>query len=933
MLCENCHKKQAVVHLMMMVNDKPSDKWLCEDCASELLPPGMGTRGSAMSPEKALNFLRHLLGGGDKNTAKKAKEGFSMGATEVLELAASKALDCGSEHIGSEHILAGLLESNGCLGLEIIKHLHENVEEIKQELDSWMDKSPKKGTTVPQYSQRAQQVLEEAANLSKELHHDYVGSEQILWGLLAAGDGVAYRVLHKFGITGAIVGDMIRALDERRKAVPGRRMQQPPLEKKDDVLEVLAGYGRNLNEEAQHGRIDPVIGRDVEVERIIQILCRRTKNNPVIIGEAGVGKTAVAEALAIKIVHGEVPEFLQDKIVFSLELGMLVAGAKYRGEFEERMKQILELLRSDNRIILFIDELHTIIGAGSAEGSIDAANIIKPALARGELQIIGATTSDEYRKHIEKDAALERRFQPVLVNAPSVESTISMLQGLRKRYEKFHKLQITLEAVQAAAELSDRYITDRNLPDKAIDLMDEACARLRMKLYKKSAPARKLREELEYVQLEKEEAVEKQDYEEAAKLRDKENELQKQLAVALAEAAQTMPVMAEDVAEVVASWTGIPLAKLTESESAKLLELDQRLGKRVIGQGEAVEAVSRAVRRARAGFKDKNRPVGSFLFLGPTGVGKTELAKALAQELFGDERAMLRFDMSEYMEKHTTARLIGAPPGYVGYDEGGQLTDAVRRKPYCVVLLDEIEKAHPDVFNLLLQIMEDGRLTDGQGRTVDFRNAVIIMTSNAGAQRLSMTKPLGFAASAEGEIANRKEQVLGEIKHLFRPEFLNRVDEILVFNPLGRVQLEKIADNLLAELNERMSANGLSIELMPSARELLLKEGSDSKYGARPLRRALRKLVEDPVSDLFLAGRFCKGDKLLAEVDLGDSKKLQFHTALEGERFLLEIPVKATVTVDKVRAEDASAPHDQVIGCDQEAEPQPVIVQGGSSNG
>ena len=933
MLCENCHKKQAVVHLMMMVNDKPSDKWLCEDCASELLPPGMGTRGSAMSPEKALNFLRHLLGGGDKNTAKKAKEGFSMGATEVLELAASKALDCGSEHIGSEHILAGLLESNGCLGLEIIKHLHENIEEIKQELDSWMDKSPKKGTTVPQYSQRAQQVLEEAANLSKELHHDYVGSEQILWGLLAAGDGVAYRVLHKFGITGAIVGDMIRALDERRKAVPGRRMQQPPLEKKDDVLKVLAGYGRNLNEEAQHGRIDPVIGRDVEVERIIQILCRRTKNNPVIIGEAGVGKTAVAEALAIKIVHGEVPEFLQDKIVFSLELGMLVAGAKYRGEFEERMKQILELLRSDNRIILFIDELHTIIGAGSAEGSIDAANIIKPALARGELQIIGATTSDEYRKHIEKDAALERRFQPVLVNAPSVESTISMLQGLRKRYEKFHKLQITLEAVQAAAELSDRYITDRNLPDKAIDLMDEACARLRMKLYKKSAPARKLREELEYVQLEKEEAVEKQDYEEAAKLRDKENELQKQLAVALAEAAQTMPVMAEDVAEVVASWTGIPLAKLTESESAKLLELDQRLGKRVIGQGEAVEAVSRAVRRARAGFKDKNRPVGSFLFLGPTGVGKTELAKALAQELFGDERAMLRFDMSEYMEKHTTARLIGAPPGYVGYDEGGQLTDAVRRKPYCVVLLDEIEKAHPDVFNLLLQIMEDGRLTDGQGRTVDFRNAVIIMTSNAGAQRLSMTKPLGFAASAEGEIANRKEQVLGEIKHLFRPEFLNRVDEILVFNPLGRVQLEKIADNLLAELNERMSANGLSIELMPSARELLLKEGSDSKYGARPLRRALRKLVEDPVSDLFLAGRFCKGDKLLAEVDLGDSKKLQFHTALEGERFLLEIPVKATVTVDKVRAEDAYAPHDQVIGCDQEAEPQPVIVQGGSSNG
>ncbi|MGM9568745.1 MAG: AAA family ATPase [Phascolarctobacterium sp.] len=908
MLCQNCHKKTAVVHLVMMINDKPSDKWLCEDCASEFLPPGMGTRGSAMSPEKALNLLRHLFSkgmGGEDAPKQKAKEGFSIGATKVLEVATSKALDCGSENIGSEHLLAGLLECEGCLGYDIIKHLHENVEEIKKELESWMEKGNKKGTTVPQYSQRAQKVLEEAAHFASELKHDYVGSEQILWGLLAAGDGIAYRVLTKFGIKGALVSDMIRAVDERRKAVPGRRIQQPPLEKKEDVLEVLKSYGRNLNDEAQHGRIDPVIGREVEVERIIQILCRRTKNNPVIIGEAGVGKTAVAEALATKIVHGEVPEFLQKKIIFSLELGMLVAGAKYRGEFEERMKQILELLRTDERIILFIDELHTIIGAGSAEGSIDAANIIKPALARGELQIIGATTSDEYRKHIEKDAALERRFQPVLVGAPNVESSIKMLTGLAKRYEKFHKLEILPEAVQAAVELSDRYITDRNLPDKAIDLMDEACARLRIKLYKKSAPARKLQEELEFVQLEKDEAVSKQDFEEAAKLRDEELALQTQLTEALIEASKTSPVSAEDVAEVVASWTGIPLAKLTESESAKLLELDGRLSKRVIGQNEAVQAVSKAVRRARAGFKDKNRPVGSFLFLGPTGVGKTELAKALARELFGDERAMLRFDMSEYMEKHTTARLIGAPPGYVGYDEGGQLTDAVRRKPYCVVLLDEIEKAHPDVFNLLLQIMEDGRLTDGQGRTVDFRNAVIIMTSNAGAQRLAMTKPLGFAASATSELAGRKEQVLGEIKHLFRPEFLNRVDEILVFNPLGIEQLERIADNLIAELNERMAANGLSIELMPSARELLLKEGSDSKYGARPLRRALRKLVEDPVSDLFLAGKFRKGDKLLAEA-LPSSKELIFHTALEGAQFLMEIPVHAKVSVEQVAPEAQS---------------------------
>ena len=684
MLCQNCHKKTAVMHLIMMVNDQPSDKWLCEDCASDFLPPGMGMRGSTISPEKALNLLKNLLGGGSGSEAappKKGKDGFSSGAAKVLELAASKALDCGSEHIGSEHILAGLLACEGCLGYDIIKHLHENVEEIKQELDSWMDKGSKKGTTVPQYSQRAQQALEEAARLSRELQHDYVGSEQILWGLLAAGDGMAHRVLTKFGIKGAVVGDMIRAMDERRKSVPGRRIQQPPLEKKEDVLEVLKSYGRNLNDEAKHGRIDPVIGREVEVERIIQILCRRTKNNPVIIGEAGVGKTAVAEALATKIVRGEVPEFLQNKLIFSLELGMLVAGAKYRGEFEERMKQILELLRKDTRVILFIDELHTIIGAGSAEGSIDAANIIKPALARGELQIIGATTSDEYRKHIEKDAALERRFQPVLVNAPNVENSIKMLTGLAKRYEKFHNLEILPEAVQAAVELSDRYITDRNLPDKAIDLLDEACARLRIKLYKKSAPARKLREELEFVQLEKEEAVSKQDFEEAAKLRTEELELQTKLTEALIEAAKTSPVSSEDVAEVVAAWTGIPLAKLTESESAKLLELDARLTKRVIGQDEAVQAVSKAVRRARAGFKDKNRPVGSFLFLGPTGVGKTELAKALAQELFGDERAMLRFDMSEYMEKHTTARLIGAPPGYVGYDEGGQLTDSVRRKP------------------------------------------------------------------------------------------------------------------------------------------------------------------------------------------------------------------------------------------------------------
>lgn len=888
MLCENCHKKQAIMHMVCLMGDKQVDKWLCEDCATEFLPTGLGLGPANVTPEQALNFFKELMQEQGRPRKKVTKEGFTAAAAQVLQLAANKALDCGSEHIGTEHILAGLLAADACSGQKILRRLHDNLADIAKELESWLDKGAKK-SALPQYSQRAKMVLEQAAAQAQMRRQNYVGSEQLLLGLLAAGDGIACQVLRKFGITLESVQKIVDSLDEQRKSVPGRSYRQTKETKGSDVLEVLSGYGRNLNSDAANGRIDPVIGREQEVERLIQILCRRTKNNPVIIGEAGVGKTAVAEALAQKIVKGEVPEFLQHKIVFSLEIGMLVAGAKYRGEFEDRMKEILQLLREDKRIILFVDELHTIIGAGSAEGSIDAANIIKPALARGELQIIGATTIDEYRKHIEKDAALERRFQPVLVNVPSAADSEKMLLGLRKHYEDFHKLQITPEAVKAAVTLSDRYITDRNLPDKAIDLMDEACARLRIKLYKRSEPARKLQEELEYTQLEKEEAVDKQDYEEAAKLRDKENALQKQLAAALAEVAKELPVSEEDVAEVVSSWTGIPLAKLTESESQRLLQLETRLERRVIGQSEAVTAVSKAVRRARAGFKDANRPVGSFLFLGPTGVGKTELAKALAEELFGDERAMLRFDMSEYMEKHTTARLIGAPPGYVGYDEGGQLTDAVRRKPYCVVLLDEIEKAHPDVFNLLLQIMEDGRLTDGQGRTVDFRNAVIIMTSNAGAQRLSMSKPLGFAASAAGELQSRKEQVLNEIKQVFRPEFLNRVDETLVFNPLGREQLERIADNLLAELNQRMAASGLSVELTPCARQLLLKEGSDSKYGARPLRRALRKLVEDPVSDLFLAGKFHKGDKLIAEQN-GD-KQLVFHKAVEGAHFLLELPV------------------------------------------
>ena len=737
------------------------------------------------------------------------------------------------------------------------------------------------------YSPRAQKVLTEAANNAQKYHQDYVGSLQLLYGLVAAGDGMAYQVLSKFEINRVILDELLDMFYEDKKALAGNEMASAPAKKSADVLEVLSQFGRNLNVAAATGKTDPVIGREQEVERLIQILCRRTKNNPVIIGEAGVGKTAIAEALAQRIANGEVPDALQKKIVFSLELGMLVAGAKYRGEFEERMKQILELIRKDNRIILFIDELHTIIGAGSAEGSIDAANIIKPALARGELQIIGATTTSEYRKHIEKDAALERRFQPVLVKIPTVDESIRMLQGLSHHYEEFHGLTISQAAIEAAVKLSDRYITDRNLPDKAIDIMDEACSRLRIELYKKEQPLRELKDELEYVQMEKEEAIEAQN-EELIELHTKKEEgLQKKLAAALAGASKARAVSEADVAEVVSSWTGVPLQRLNETESHKLLHLEDKLHERIIGQDAAVKAVSKAVRRARAGFKDKNRPVGSFLFLGPTGVGKTELAKALAEELFGDERAMLRFDMSEYMEKHTTARLVGAPPGYVGYEEGGQLTDAVRRKPYSVVLLDEIEKAHPDVFNLLLQIMEDGRLTDGQGRTVDFRNVVLIMTSNAAAQKLNMTKPLGFASSADSELRSRKEQVLAEIKHIFRPEFLNRVDELLVFDPLGKAELEQIADNMLKELNERLANNKLSIELSTAARNLLLAEGSDTKYGARPLRRALRRLIEDPVTDMYLEGKVESGDWIIVDVVDG---KMDFQRSGPGGQLFLEFP-------------------------------------------
>ena len=886
MLCDICKKREASMHMVAIVNGKKVDKWLCSECAKDYLPGGVDLNSGDNG--KGLQRSLEKLFGLKETMPKKevTKDGFSVSAAKILEYATTKSLECGCENIGTEHILWGILHVRASEANNLLTQLRD-IDAISEELERWLDKGAKK-QGIPVYSLRAQKVLTEAANNAQKYHQDFVGSLQLLYGLVAAGDGMAYQVLSKFEVDMEMLDELLDMYYEDQKALAGHETAAAPEKKSKDLLEVLGEYGRNLNVAAATGKTDPVIGREAEVERLIQILCRRSKNNPVIIGEAGVGKTAIAEALAKRIADGDVPDALQKKIVFSLELGMLVAGAKFRGEFEERMKHILELIRKDNRIILFIDELHTIIGAGSAEGSIDAANLIKPALARGELQVIGATTTAEYRKHIEKDAALERRFQPVMVNVPNAEQSIRMLQGLSHHYEDFHGVIISQAAIEAAVRLSDRYITDRNLPDKAIDVMDEACSRLRIEMYKKELPVRELREKLEYAQMELEEArEEKKDEELINILINNELKAERDLQQAEEKLPKKIVLGEDEVTAVIASWTGVPVEKLTEKESQKLLHLEAKLHERLIGQDEAVKAVSKAVRRARAGFKDKNRPVGSFLFLGPTGVGKTELAKALAEELFGDERSMLRYDMSEYMEKHTTARLVGAPPGYVGYEEGGQLTDAVRRKPYSVVLLDEIEKAHPDVFNILLQIMEDGRLTDGQGRTVDFRNVVLIMTSNAAAQKLNMSKPLGFAASADSELKSRKEQVLAEIKHIFRPEFLNRVDELLVFDPLGEKELVQIADNMLKELNQRLAGNKLSIELTSAAKSLLLKEGSDTKYGARPLRRALRRLIEDPVTDMYLEGKIEAGNMVIVDVVDG---KMDFQRTGPHGQLLLDFP-------------------------------------------
>lgn len=867
MLCQKCGKKEAVVHVVCMVNNKQIDKWLCADCAEKLMPYAV-SGGRAVDPR---NLLETLFFGGEQ--AKPQERRFTKRMASILENAMRSALDRGHDHLGTEHLLLALLNEKDCYGVRVLEKLGINPVAVAEEVEKAMDPAGNLQIIIG-YTPRAKRALEIAAETALALKSPQVGSEHLLMGILREDKGMGGTVLRKFNITAEQVWQIIRSIREHQPSVPGFEEPEMPSyydEMPEEAsLEVLNEFGRNLNELAAAGKIDPVIGRENEIERVIQILCRRTKNNPVLIGEAGVGKTSVAEGLAQRIVDGKVPELLRSKTVFSLEIGYLVAGAKYRGDFEERLKDILETIKENKDIILFIDELHTIIGAGAGEGGTDAANIIKPALARGELQVVGATTLSEYRKHIEKDAALERRFQPVVVAAPDADAALSILKGLREKYEEFHKLHVTDAALEAAVKLSNRYITDRNLPDKAIDLMDEACAKVKLQNYKLSIPVQEKERELAQVRKEKASAISRQQYELAAQLRDKEAILEMGLTYEKSNYDRAIgkqpEVTEEDIAAVISQWLNIPLQKLTQTESERLLHMEDDLHKRVIGQSEAVEAVSKAIRRARAGFKDKNRPVGSFLFLGPTGVGKTELAKALAENMFGDERALIRFDMSEYMEKHTASRLVGAPPGYVGYEEGGQLTDAVRRRPYSIILLDEIEKAHPDVFNLLLQIMEDGRLTDGQGRTTDFRNCVIIMTSNAGARMLADTKPLGFTLGEAQEDKDRKNKVLAEIKNVFRPEFLNRIDEITVFDSLHYDELVEIIKNMLRDLRAKLAENGLTLEVSREARELLVKEGSDTRYGARPLRRAVRKMLEDPVSDLYLAGMFKAGDTICASV-------------------------------------------------------------------
>ena len=806
---------------------------------------------------------------------------FTDDAQRVLSLAQEAALELGHDYVGTEHVLIGLTKVKNGVAAKALEELGLVTEDIFEAVEEHVGRGNKKATSI-YMTPRVKHVLELAIQVANHMNHNYVGTEHILLGLLSDGSGVAVAILRAMNIRSNDVVEAIRSILGSNKG--SNNGGQEGINSNNDLGE-LSDFATDLNESAKQGKIDPVIGRDTEIQRVIQILSRRTKNNPVLIGEPGVGKTAIAEGLAQRIVTGNVPEILRNKRIISLSIGSMLAGAKYRGEFEERLKKAIDEVQQHDDMIIFIDEIHTLVGAGATEGAMDAANILKPALARGEFQVIGATTLDEYKKHIEKDAALERRFQPVQVGEPNEEDALEILKGLRDRYEAFHKAKITDEALTAAVSLSSRYITDRFLPDKAIDVVDEAASKVRMKVFSAAPDVKALEDRLNTVKKEKEAAVTSQDFEKAAELRDEEQSLLKEIgdkkSIAKEKSDQKLIVTEEDIAAVVAQWTGIPVAKIAEEESATLLHLEEELHKRVVGQDEAVTAVAKAVRRARAGLKDPKRPIGSFLFLGPTGVGKTELARALASSLFGDESAMIRLDMSEYMEKHTVSRLVGAPPGYVGYEEGGQLTDAVRRKPYSVILLDEVEKAHADFFNILLQVLDDGRLTDSQGRTVDFRNTVIIMTSNLGAKALHKNSTeLGFLAPKKAEshtndsktkdFKEAKKSVLDAVKRHFRPEFLNRIDEMIVFHPLTEEDLTKIVTILMSDVTKRLEECDLHLEITPEAMKLLVREGSDFTMGARPLKRAIQRLIEDPVSDLILKGEAIAGKTIKADAKDND---------------------------------------------------------------
>lgn len=806
---------------------------------------------------------------------------FTDDAQRVLSFAQEAALELGHDYVGTEHVLIGLTKVKNGVAAKALEELGIVTEDVFEAVEEQVGRGNKKATSI-YMTPRVKHVLELAIQVANRMNHNYVGTEHILLGLLSDGGGVAVGILRAMNIRTDDIVEAIRHI--LGSNTNGNDNGQEGVSHNGDLGD-LTDFATDLNESAKQGKIDPVIGRDTEIQRVIQILSRRTKNNPVLIGEPGVGKTAIAEGLAQRIVNGNVPEILRNKRIISLSISSMLAGAKYRGEFEERLKKAIDEVQQHDDMIIFIDEIHTLVGAGATEGAMDAANILKPALARGEFQVIGATTLDEYKKHIEKDAALERRFQPIQVGEPNEEDALEILMGLRDRYEAFHKAKITDEALKAAVTLSSRYITDRFLPDKAIDVVDEAASKVRMKVFSAAPDVKALEDRLNTVKKEKEAAVTSQDFEKAAKLRDEEQALVKEIddkkAVAKEESDQKLIVTEEDIAAVVAQWTGIPVAKIAEEESETLLHLEDELHKRVIGQDDAVTAVAKAVRRARAGLKDPKRPIGSFLFLGPTGVGKTELARALASSLFGDESAMIRLDMSEYMEKHTVSRLVGAPPGYVGYEEGGQLTDAVRRKPYSVILLDEVEKAHADFFNILLQVLDDGRLTDSQGRTVDFRNTVIIMTSNLGAKALHKNSTeLGFLAPKKAESTAKdaksidfkeaKKSVMDAVKSHFRPEFLNRIDEMIVFHPLTEEDLTKIVTILMSDVTKRLGERDLNLEITPEAMKLLVKEGSDFTMGARPLKRAIQRLIEDPVSNLILKGEAIAGKTIKADAKDND---------------------------------------------------------------